>query len=254
MTKIKATEAIFWNRNKYQLLKKKIIRFNQICDNEEYAKYVGVKHENNKFYQRIKSRGDVYMVLYLNEIKSDKKFVLLSSHLFYDPNWSDVKLLQCILLNVSLYKLLQNEWKLDISNVAIIFGVDANSMSIKMKSDEFDKDFKEKKGIKSGVYELMTNGFVDKSHSDHPKTRVNLRNYQIEYWEINEDENIDELKEQIRFVQDIDDYDNKDYGKIVWKSAYNINGNEPIYSTKTDKFCATLIIYFIMEILIDYHI
>ena len=70
-----------------------MIHFNQICDEEKYAKYIGTQHENNKFYQRLKTRYDIVQVLHFDDIQRNKEFVVLSSHLFYDPTWSDVKVL-----------------------------------------------------------------------------------------------------------------------------------------------------------------
>eukprot|EP01084_Bolivina_argentea_P127540 225530_1 len=54
LTIVKATEAIFWKKNKFECLSKKLLRFNEIVE-----KYVCKKHENNKFYNKLKSRGDI---------------------------------------------------------------------------------------------------------------------------------------------------------------------------------------------------
>ena len=153
-----------------------------------------------------------------------------------------------MLLNVSLHDLLANEWKLDVSKITMIFGTDANSMANVMKPDEIDQDSAVDKKMMSGVYQLMRTGSVDASHLHHAKTRVNLRNYKKDHWEINKDDEKDKelLEEQRRFVHDIGSYDNKDYGKIVWKSGYDINGKEPIYTTKVADFrgCIDYIFYY----------
>ena len=74
---------------------------------------------------------------------------------------------------------------------------------------------------------------VDKTHNDHPISRVYLRNYEKK-------PEAEELKEQVDFVKDVEDYGNDEYGGLIWKSAYNRKGCEPIYTTKTKTFRGTL--------------
>ena len=88
-----AAVTIFWNKDKYELLQTKAMIFNQICDEEKYAKYLGTKHENNKFYQRLKSRSNIILVVHLKDVSSNKEFIVVTSHLYWDPTWCDVKVL-----------------------------------------------------------------------------------------------------------------------------------------------------------------
>eukprot|EP01084_Bolivina_argentea_P033566 62073_1 len=96
------TQSIFWNKNKFNFINKKVIRLNTIFD----EKYFGPKDKNNAFLNMFKQCPDILQVLHLSTVSNKKEFIICSSHFFWDPNWSDVKLLQCMILNIRLYTLL----------------------------------------------------------------------------------------------------------------------------------------------------
>ena len=209
------SQAIFWKKSAFKCVHEhqKVLRFNQLCQQNRFEKYVGKQHDENKLYQKVKELNDCCMVLHLQHIESNKHLIVCNSHFFWDPEFNDVKLLQCMIMNVSLHDLVTNEWKLSMADVSIVFGVDSNS---------FPYD--------SGVYKLMTTGNVGKEHTDHPMKTVRLRNK----------ENAEELTKQVNFVRDVGGFGNEEYGELKWKSAYNLNGEEPIYTNKSNIFEAAL--------------
>lgn len=109
-------------------------------------------------------------LLALLEHLPSKKLVLAASvHLFWNPRYPDVKVLQAMALCSEIKKLLEN--KMGTIDVPVVIGGDFNSIASKRIPDAFDKEIPPGGELVSGVYQLMTTGYLPPDHIDHPTTR-----------------------------------------------------------------------------------
>lgn len=97
----------------------------------------------------------------------------VSTHLFWDPHYPEIKTLQAALLCIGIQDFLSHHCHNSNNNMPIIIGGDFNSLPIKTKRDIFDPELDQYPGgtLISGVYQLMTTGSVDATHQDHPYVR-----------------------------------------------------------------------------------
>ena len=209
------SQAIFWKKAVFAAQNKKMVRFRDLCQQTRYEKYIGRQDDSNALFKKVKSLNDVAMFLHLRHIASSKHLVVVCSHFFWDPAWEDVKLLQCLMLNAALHEVIVSEWKLEIADVSIVFGVDANSFP-----------------FSSGVYQLMIDGTVGRQHAGHPMQSVRSR--------LTKQGDEMELKKQTECVREVGAFCNDAYGKMQWKSAYCLDGKEPLFTNKSASFEGTL--------------
>lgn len=105
--------------------------------------------EGNDFIRMLESLPDLMLVLYLSDNVTGRRFVVCNSHLFWNPNYPDIKVGQAWILNECLEKYLINndsddykEYFLEeypkVEEIPIVLGIDANSLPIKFIPDEFD--------------------------------------------------------------------------------------------------------------------
>ena len=159
-----------------------------------------------------------------------------------DPRNPEVKATQALVMNIELERLLTKEWNLneDINEIAIIFGVDSNSLPFKDKKDMYDLDLPDG-GARSGAYELYVDGKLSKTHKDHPYTRVNKREERYKQEHKGQSGSIKMSAKEIEYIGDGMDWEIN----IKWKSVYsNVNKRnkfkEPIFTNRVPSFTDTL--------------
>ena len=147
--------GIFFNTDKFDLLESRSERFCNVVD-----KHLGQLSEaarndasavslTRALYRELREKLNMIVMARLQDRSSGNRFVVCSSHLYWDPVYPDIKLLQA-------YLLAQEALEYARDSSGLVIGADLNSIP-----------------STSGVYELlMGSGFVDVSHPDHP---VSLR-------------------------------------------------------------------------------
>eukprot|EP01084_Bolivina_argentea_P278667 476172_1 len=185
------SDCVIWKENKFTKIKHKILRLNKFIKKNNnkntipYDQHYDTLLGSNKsmFRSFVASCYDVVIVLHFKCNQTNKQFIVCSSHFYWDPNNPEVKSTQALIFNRELEKLLK-EWSpdfmeekesvFDINKIPIVFGVDSNSLPWKDKKDKFDL-FLPENGAQSGVYRLMINGKLERTHKDHPYCRINER-------------------------------------------------------------------------------
>lgn len=164
-------------------------------------------------------RDDKALFCHFKHIFNDKSFVFVTTHLFHDPKFPDIKLLQtqCLL---SLLETFLKSRSLNISTTPVIITGDFNSLPIKYLTDPFD-DVPTADGLISGVYELLSNGSVSENHPQHPNARETWR------------ERKKNRKKDISQFQLFKELKHPFGLQSVYKSYF---GEEPKITTKTDTF------------------
>jgi len=130
-------------------------------------------NENSTFRQFLLTTHDVIIILHLKNIKTNETFILCASHFYWDPRLPDIKSAQAYLFSKHVYDVVINEWKIsnDLTNVPLVFGVDANSLSGKSKVDDFDIVLPNDGILISGAYSILRQGYLNKDHFDFPTKR-----------------------------------------------------------------------------------
>ena len=174
----------------------------------------------NECIEQFFKRPEGAILALLEHLPSGRMILAASVHLFWNPRYPDVKVIQAMSLCSEISKMLKQ--RLGTVDVPVVIGGDFNSIASKRIPDSFDKELPiatGEKGLASGVYQLMTQGNLPTSHPDHPVRRRSL------------DPSVDPLS--------------------LFTSAYasgldlhsvqaGISGNEPPLTTKTASFAGTL--------------
>jgi len=215
--------AIFYNKEKFDLLNSKRFSINQKWRAFK-SKYKYKNLEKNPHFthidQMVTTRDDAGIICHLSYREHpDRQLIFLTTHLFHHPDYPDVKLIQTVLL-VSQLEDFRKKYQIDPS-VPIILTGDLNSLPLKMKSDEYDY-IHSPEGLISGVYEYLNEGKLDTSHPHHPNQYNQFRQKHFT------------APDDFRFLRSF-------FHSLALKSAYKIFfGNEPVFTNKTDKFEGTL--------------
>jgi mRNA deadenylase 3'-5' endonuclease subunit Ccr4 len=146
--------GIYFNPGRFKVVDTSTARFGVLMD--KYIPSLGdaARMDNTAFsltralYREIREKLNMAVIVRLRELDSGKEVVVGSSHLFWDPSYPDIKLIQAYILAQEIMEF--------AGDSALVIGADLNSIA-----------------YSSAVYELlMGSGTVDVSHSDHP---VSLR-------------------------------------------------------------------------------
>eukprot|EP01084_Bolivina_argentea_P085818 155114_1 len=186
------TDAMFFNINKFKLIDFEILRIDEIAKinkNNKYTKYFGDYTQNYPYLNKLTNRCDICIIAHLQFIKTNKPLIALNSHLLWDNAYAHTIVSQCFIINNELNHIITNKWKLNINNIPIVFGIDANSNVFKSQYDVF---YNPNNPVCSGVYQLMTSGTLSKQHIDHPYTRCKL------FFQSNNTNNNDEKTDTIQ--------------------------------------------------------
>ncbi|KAF3308273.1 Glucose-repressible alcohol dehydrogenase transcriptional effector, variant 2 [Orbilia oligospora] len=153
--------AIFWKTTKFNILDKQVINFQQLAINRPDMK------KATDIFNRVMPRDDVATIIYLENKLTGGRMIVANAHLFWNPVFEDVKLIQTAVLMEELGKL---------ANKYV-----ANPPPSKIQKVEGQEEIPEVKypnGASiplvvcgdfnslgdSGVYELITKGAIDAHH------------------------------------------------------------------------------------------
>eukprot|EP01084_Bolivina_argentea_P284979 488585_1 len=210
-------DCIWIKTDKIKIIKSKVIRLgnpskqdsnhknNFICESDE-IRDLG-RNKNCYFFRQLENCWDVFIVVFC-QLKShpNKRFIVCSTHLYWNPNYPQIKVGQSYLFNYRLHKLLTEVWNIkDINEIPIVLGIDSNALPYKDYIDKYTKQLPENGYLVSGVYTFMTEGILCESHFEHPS--MHYKTLSLPDWKL--------------------PFDWK------WKSVYNIvslhkyNNNEP---------------------------
>ncbi|KAK9380850.1 Endonuclease/exonuclease/phosphatase [Kockiozyma suomiensis] len=148
--------AIFYKKTVFKLMDKQHIEYNQsalklLWENETISKFPDI-------YNRISTRDNVAIVVFLEHIKTGNRLIVGNTHLHWDPLQMDVKLVQVGLLMSEMREM--------------------GNKFAKMKSEEHKNSYNSavqipmvvcgdyNSTVDSGVYELITQGDVKGDHND----------------------------------------------------------------------------------------
>ncbi|PAA52628.1 hypothetical protein BOX15_Mlig018267g2 [Macrostomum lignano] len=148
--------AIFWKRDRFTLVKEDLIEFSQMAV-EKYEKDCKANHQ---MINRVMVRDNVAIMAIFEVLEEStgqrRQLVVSTAHIHWDPEYSDVKLIQSIMLLSALWKKIENHLreqnpqadKVDVASMPTIICGDFNSLP------------------DSGVFEYLSRGRVNKSHLD----------------------------------------------------------------------------------------
>ncbi|KAF3901646.1 Nocturnin [Orbilia brochopaga] len=153
--------AIFWKTTKFNILDKQSVNFQQLAINRPDMK------KATDIFNRVMPRDDIATIVYLENKLTGARLIVASAHLFWNPLYEDVKLIQTAVLMEELGK---------IANKYV-----ANPPASKIQKVEGQPEIQEVKypnGASvpllvcgdfnslpdSGAYELMTKGSIGPHH------------------------------------------------------------------------------------------
>eukprot|EP01084_Bolivina_argentea_P278668 476173_1 len=258
------SDCVIWKENKFTKIKHKILRLNKFIKKNNnkntipYDQHYDTLLGSNKsmFRSFVASCYDVVIVLHFKCNQTNKQFIVCSSHFYWDPNNPEVKSTQALIFNRELEKLLK-EWSpdfmeekesvFDINKIPIVFGVDSNSLPWKDKKDKFDL-FLPENGAQSGVYRLMINGKLERTHKDHPYCRINEREKRYQKKHNGSIGNVKMSRKEVEYVGELCDWE---IG-IKWRSVYSMVNKrnkfkEPMFTNRVHGFTDTIDYIFISD-------
>lgn len=151
--------ATFYKSNKYSLIEKQLIEFNQIALQRPDFK------KTEDMFNRVMTKDNIAVVALLENKESGSRLIVVNVHVFWDPEFRDVKLVQVAMLMDELEKIGNRFAKLPPKlNVA-------QGLPAAPKYTEGNQiptiicgDFNSVPG--SGVYEYLSGGAVGGDHED----------------------------------------------------------------------------------------
>ena len=155
--------GIFVNLERFQILDSKTLRFSTVLD--KHVPTLGQRARSDQspisltraLYREVREKMNLAVLVKLKDVVNQRELVACSSHLFWDPGYPDIKLIQAYLLGQEVLEY--------AGGLPAVVGADLNSVP-----------------HSSAVYELlMGSGTVAKSHAEHPVTfRSNPNNKLLE--------------------------------------------------------------------------
>ncbi|XP_076348857.1 uncharacterized protein LOC143246282 [Tachypleus tridentatus] len=151
--------AIFFRVNKFTLIKENLVEFNQVA--------LATAEGSDDMLNRVQTRDNIGLVALLqprvgpmsNDISTSSHFhqplLVCTTHMHWDPEYSDVKLIQTMMLMHELRQIAQDS----AQNNCTGHGSDSNTIPLLLCGD-FNSI------PSSGVVELLTTGKVSADHSD----------------------------------------------------------------------------------------
>lgn len=145
--------GIFVDPTKFDLIDSKTVRFRDVLDTHLPTLGQSARSDETSVSltraldREVREKMNMAVMAKLKHIDTQNVFIACSAHLFWDPSYPDIKLIQSYLLS--------NELRVYSEGISrIVLGADLNSVP-----------------ISSGVYELlMGSGSVEISHAHHPVT------------------------------------------------------------------------------------
>lgn len=170
--------AIFFKGSKYILLDKQLINFGQTAVRRPDAK------GQDDIYNRLWQKDHIAVVVFLENRQTGARFMVVNAHLYWDPAFKDVKLIQTAILMEEITKLSDGyaKWPACTDKTAFRFseaesGSENAPVVEPAPSMEYAKgdqipllmcgDFNSNPG--SAAYNLIANGHLPESHPDLEK-------------------------------------------------------------------------------------
>eukprot|EP00466_Bigelowiella_natans_P020972 jgi/Bigna1/71892/fgenesh1_pg.17_\ len=218
------TSAMFVRTNRFKVLNGSLISFARMS--EDYFRGLGAPFTGFDLVQKIslsaahegsfndldlmaRAQDDKALIALLQNRETEQRFVAVSTHLYWNPKEPHVKALQAYLLSKAVNDFIERNG-LDASKTPLAIAGDFNSLPNKTVADIYDPVVPPG-GLKSGAYEGLTTGILPIKHPDHPQQRTKA-----------------ECVRELKFAFEL-------------TSAYqSVFGEEPLMTTKTDKFNGTL--------------
>jgi len=113
----------------------------------------------------------MYTRVALRHMPSGAVILGASVHLFWDPQWPDLKAVQAALLCRDISRWAMEAGAAGAGPTPVIVGGDFNSLPRKWTPDAFDTFLEHRGPIVSGVYQMLSQGFLGADHHDHPNQR-----------------------------------------------------------------------------------
>ncbi|UYV75800.1 CNOT6L [Cordylochernes scorpioides] len=141
--------AIFFRTNKFKLLEQRLVEFNQLA----MANADGCEDMLN----RVMTKDNIGLAALL-QVATDMPPLLVSTvHIHWDPEFSDVKLIQTMMLVYELRDIIEEaKARLHVTEIPILLCGDFNSLP------------------SSGVIEFLTSGHISKDHPDFKQLGYSL--------------------------------------------------------------------------------
>ncbi|ESK92029.1 ccr4-not complex subunit ccr4 [Moniliophthora roreri MCA 2997] len=130
--------AVLFRTDRYRLLEKNIIEYTDLAKRLE--DFQSLKHVGD----RLLSRANIAILCLLESLDTGKHILLVNTHIFWDPNFKDVKIVQVGLLTEEIEKMRN----MGSSSTPVVLCGDFNSLP------------------DSGVYEFLSSGSLSGQHPD----------------------------------------------------------------------------------------
>ncbi|KAJ5168182.1 Glucose-repressible alcohol dehydrogenase transcriptional effector [Penicillium canariense] len=170
--------AIFFKGSKYILLDKQLINFGQTAVRRPDAK------GQDDIYNRLWQKDHIAVVVFLENRQTGARFMVVNAHLYWDPAFKDVKLIQTAILMEEITKLSDGyaKWPACMDKTAFRFseaesGPENTPVAEPAPSMEYTSgdqipllmcgDFNSNPG--SAAYNLIANGHLPEEHPDLEK-------------------------------------------------------------------------------------
>lgn len=166
--------AIFFKGSKFILLDKQMINFGQTAVRRPDAK------GQDDIYNRLWQKDHIAVVIFLENRQTGSRFIVVNAHLYWDPTFKDVKLIQTAILMEEITKLSNSyaKWPPCTDKTAFRFSeADGNPDAVpaepapSMEYSSGDQipllmcgDFNSSPG--SAAYNLIANGHLPEEHPD----------------------------------------------------------------------------------------
>ncbi|MEW5311625.1 MAG: hypothetical protein WDW38_003324 [Sanguina aurantia] len=177
-------------------------------------------------------RQEVALAALLRHRATGKEVLAACTHLFWNPAYPDVKVMQAAALRNGLHHCLVRLVGEDrAATTAVILGGDLNSLWRKYGADYFDKVIPSRGHLTSGVYTLMSTASLSPEHPDHPAMR---RRRGVKAAEAAASAVAAGIRKSFKGVT-------IDGGPLQLRSAYYMaHGREPALTTRTHDFAGCL--------------
>jgi len=155
--------AIFYKSSKYQLVETHVVDFRRVAMQRADFK------KTDDMFNRVLQRDDIGVVALLESKETGTRFIVSNTHVFWDPNFRDVKLVQTALLVEEVEKFAARFARYPprlpstledgtTSRPPPIYS-DGSKIPTVMCGDY-------NSGYESGIFEFMVNGTVPPNHED----------------------------------------------------------------------------------------
>jgi CCR4-NOT transcription complex subunit 6 len=150
--------GIYFNSKRFSILSSDTFRFCNVLDKHLPALQEFIRHDHSPLslsralHRELREKLNMAILVKMRDKVTNRVFMVCSSHLFWDPSYPDIKLIQSYILGKEIAE--------KSTGLPVVIGADLNSIP-----------------YSSGVYELLIGkGYVDLSHPHHP---VSLRSSRL---------------------------------------------------------------------------